>query len=247
MADNFFGWFLYSGKPSGEILNKQYSINCIYYQVIDLKYLVVMLIYQLNMLKFYTNKELSQLFNINLAKWKRWSREFLPPDPLGGLQSGYARQYNLDETFTIYLGGHLVGDLKFTIPESRQILHDLHQWLIDHGFYFDFSGSANAPKKMVHQVQNYQIAIISKDNAGHYYPGLVYRLKATISSDSVDYNGIQMRQERFIESSISTQASEADPFNAACYRILNISLLRTGFLGYFQLNSDVKLLPKTKI
>ena len=77
------------------------------------------------MIKFYSNKELSQAFKINLAKWKRWSREFLPPDPLGGLQSGFARQYNLDEAFTVYLGGYLVGKMKFTIPESKQILRDL--------------------------------------------------------------------------------------------------------------------------
>jgi hypothetical protein len=79
------------------------------------------------MIKFYTNKELSQNFNVNLARWKRWSREFLAPDPLGGLQSGYARQYNPDEAFTVVLGGHLLGELKFSVPETKQILVDLHQ------------------------------------------------------------------------------------------------------------------------
>ena len=90
------------------------------------------------MLKYYTNKDLSSKMGINLAKWKRWSRDFLPPDPLGGLQSGYARQYNPDEAFTVVLGGHLVGDLKFSISETKQILVDLHQWLVDHDFYFYF-------------------------------------------------------------------------------------------------------------
>ena len=64
------------------------------------------------MIKFYTNKELSRTFSINLAKWKRWSREFLPPDPLGGLQSGYARQYNLDEAFM--LTNHIDSDFSVT-------------------------------------------------------------------------------------------------------------------------------------
>jgi len=45
---NFIGWFFCSEKPSGEMLNQQYSINYKYYQVIDLKYLVVILAYQLN-------------------------------------------------------------------------------------------------------------------------------------------------------------------------------------------------------
>ena len=60
------------------------------------------------MVKLYTNRELSEKLGINLAKWKRWSREFLPPDPLGGMQSGFARQYYFSDVFTVRLGGHLV-------------------------------------------------------------------------------------------------------------------------------------------
>ena len=84
---------------------------------------------------FYKSKELSERLGINLSKWKRWIREFLPPDPLGGLQSGYARQLNLRETFKVYLGGYLVSDLKFSLPQARTILFDLSPWLRDHGFY----------------------------------------------------------------------------------------------------------------
>ena len=47
------------------------------------------------MIRFYLNRELSDRLGIRLSRWKRWSREFLPPDPLGGLQSGFARQYSL--------------------------------------------------------------------------------------------------------------------------------------------------------
>ncbi|MDJ0782741.1 MAG: hypothetical protein QNJ22_12260 [Desulfosarcinaceae bacterium] len=72
--------------------------------------------------------------SINLAKWKRWSREFLPPDPLGGLRSGYARQYSLKEAFLVALGGFLVGDLKFTVVEARAILTDLQPWLSRWGY-----------------------------------------------------------------------------------------------------------------
>ena len=186
------------------------------------------------MIKFYSNKELSQTFSINLAKWKRWSREFLPPDPLGGLQSGYARQYNLNEAFTVFLGGHLVGNLKFTIPESRQILHDLHQWLVDHDFYYDFSGNANLKNKSAHPVRNYQIEIISTNITDDNYPGLRYRVKATITSDPILINGVQMRRERFIESLIGAQVNEPAQLNAESYRVLNISALRNTFLGYFQ-------------
>jgi hypothetical protein len=185
------------------------------------------------MIKFYTNKQISQIFNINLAKWKRWSREFLPPDPLGGLQSGYARQYNLDEAFTVYLGGHLVGDLKFTIPETKKILDNLHQWLVDHGFYFDFSGTANPRSQSAQPVQNYQIAIISTNITAGNLPGLRYRTKAIVSSESVDFNGVSMQQERFVESWVRAPGNEAAPSHVPSYRVLNISVLRQTFLGYF--------------
>ena len=92
------------------------------------------------MIRFYNSRQLSQKLGVNLAKWKRWSREFLPPDPLGGLQSGYARQYNPNEAFTVYLAGHLVAELKFTVPEARQIINDLSRWLVEHKFYYDFDG-----------------------------------------------------------------------------------------------------------
>jgi len=189
------------------------------------------------MIKFYTNKKISQLFSINLAKWKRWSREFLPPDPLGGLQSGYARQYNLDEAFTVYLGGHLVGALRFTIPEAKQSLHDWHQWLVDHGFYFDFSGTANPQNQSIQPVQCYRIAIISPNIPAGNLPGLRYRSKAIIASDSVDVNGVSMLQERFVESWVSAPDNEAAPSHVESYRVLNISVLRRTFLGYF--NAEV--------
>ena len=84
---------------------------------------------------YFKSKEISAILGINLAKWKRWSRDFLPPDPLGGLQSGVARQFNLRDVFKIYFGGYLVGDLCFTIPEAVRILSDLSPWLKKNGFY----------------------------------------------------------------------------------------------------------------
>ena len=114
------------------------------------------------MIKFYTNRELSKNLDINLAKWKRWSREFLPPDPLGGMQSGYARQYNLDDSFTVYLGGYLVSDLRFTIPEVKQILEDLYEWLVDTGFYFVAKHDPKPKTDIEHSIKEYQICILNE-------------------------------------------------------------------------------------
>lgn len=84
---------------------------------------------------YYNSRHLSHKLDINLAKWKRWVREFLPPDPLGGMQSGVTRQFNTKDAFKVYLGGYLVGTLKFTIPDASKILADLSPWLKEHGFF----------------------------------------------------------------------------------------------------------------
>ena len=81
------------------------------------------------MLKYLLNRELATRLEIPLSRWKRWAREFLPPDPLGGLQSGFARQFSIREAFTVYLAGYLVSAQAYSIPEARHILLDLHNWL----------------------------------------------------------------------------------------------------------------------
>ena len=183
------------------------------------------------MIKFYTNKQLSEKFNVNLARWKRWSREFLPPDPLGGLQSGYARQYNPDEAFTVVLGGHLVGDLKFSVPEAKQILVDLHQWLVDHDFYFFFSKTSESAKNPFPAANYYQLIISSRAIRRDKNRGLSYWARGTISVDSIKLNGVRVRQEHFIESSIGPKESESLQINADSYRVLNISGFRKRFLN----------------
>ena len=186
------------------------------------------------MIKFYTNKELSKKFSVNLARWKRWSREFLPPDPLGGLQSGYARQYNPDEAFTVALGGHLVGDLKFTIPEAKQILIDLQQWLVDHDFYFYFSKSSKPEKNSTPEVLYYQLTISSRAAPGGNEHGLSYWIRGIVSVESINLHGVQLLQEHFIESSIGPKKNESSRMNFVSYRVLNISEFRKRFLNHLQ-------------
>lgn len=86
------------------------------------------------MIQFYSNRELSEKLGINLARWKRWSRDFLPPDPLGGLRSGYARQYSFKDLFKVYLGGYLLSHLNLTVAEAQRIVSDLSPWLNRNGF-----------------------------------------------------------------------------------------------------------------
>ena len=183
------------------------------------------------MIKFYKNQELSQKFNIKLSRWKRWSREFLPPDPLGGLQSGYARQYNPDQAFTVFLGGYLVGDLKFTIPEARLILHDLQDWLVAHKFYFDYSGSSRSTPKNSLTIQYYQIAICRTADADSGNSGFIYYIKSVIADERTDADGKPVHQKGFVQASINSGENSAHINEVASYRVLNISVLRNRFLN----------------
>jgi hypothetical protein len=40
----------------------------------------------------------------------------------------------LKEAILVALGGYLVGDLKFSVPEARRILEDLGPWLLRNGY-----------------------------------------------------------------------------------------------------------------
>lgn len=83
-----------------------------------------------------TNRQAAEKFGINFAKWKRWSREFLPPDPSAGMQRGVTRQYSPEEAFTVYLGGYLVSDLRISVSEAKAVLKDLlPDWLEKHDIF----------------------------------------------------------------------------------------------------------------
>ena len=186
------------------------------------------------MIKFYTNKQLSQSFNINLAKWKRWSREFLPPDPLGGLQSGVARQYNPNEAFTVYLGGHLVRDLKFTIPETKKILNDLRQWLLDHNFYLNYSDADGSAKLLLPEVKSYQIAIIRNDTSSDNEYEFSYVARGILTDETTNQKSVRIGQERFVIDSVGPFKSETSLFFAKSHRVLSISNFRNKFINLLQ-------------
>lgn len=126
------------------------------------------------MIRYYTNRELSQKLEVNLARWKRWSRSFLPPDPLGGMQSGYARQYLFKDLFKVFLGGHLLSLHKLSLADSQQLLDDLSPWLKRNGF-FDWDGTPVAGLKNVCHENNFHIYYcplqppVAKNGSGFRY------------------------------------------------------------------------------
>lgn len=81
-----------------------------------------------------THRELAELFKIDLLKWKRWSREFIPPDPAAGRQAGIARDLTPSEALLVFLGGRLVEWHRLRIEETRNVLRQLVPWMKTHGF-----------------------------------------------------------------------------------------------------------------
>jgi hypothetical protein len=181
------------------------------------------------MIKFFTNRELSERLGINLAKWKRWSREFLPPDPLGGLQSGYARQYNPNEAFTVHLGGYLVAHGKFSIPEAKQILQDLHSWLSGNGFYFDVKGPVGFPKGVQRMVKKTIVFISKRGNANDGITEFHYIIRGIIAKKAIRTEGYDMMQALYTETHIDSAGDPSLDLETNTAKTLNIS----GFLHRF--------------
>ena len=182
------------------------------------------------MIKFYTNRELADKLSINLAKWKRWSREFLPPDPLGGMQSGYTRQYSIDDAFKVYLGGHLVSAIKYTLPEAKKILHDLHDWLADVGIYKNSGRDLENTAGPATSVKRYIIFIQTQPMVSGQPIDFLYSIRGIIADTPVHHKDLLIRQEQYIETLIPPQENERSVSDSAGVRVLNITALLQQFV-----------------
>ena len=195
------------------------------------------------MIKFFTNRELSNRLGIKLSKWKRWSREFLPPDPLGGMQSGYARQYHPDQAFTVFLGGHLVADLKFSIPEANQIIQDLNKWLSEKGFFFDLRGHSMSDRGMDALIKKY-IIFIRREKGPDKRFQFIYTARGVISNEPVQYKGFEIMKKLYVETSVNQGPEKPSAMDMNVVKTLYISGILADFVdamgldreryGYFQ-------------
>jgi len=181
------------------------------------------------MIKYFTNRELSQKLEIKLAKWKRWSREFLPPDPLGGLQSGFARHYHPDEAFSVYLGGCLVADLNFSIPETRHILSDLETWLEKQGFRFN----AEPPEKQSESepAKYYLIRVMCNRKQGFWY-----EIRGIVANQKQIYQDIGLNAELYEKTIINHLDAQQDDSDVKYYKGVNITHLLITFLKRLDLS-----------
>ena len=163
---------------------------------------------ELALIRFYLNRELSARLGFRLSRWKRWSREFLPPDPLGGLQSGFARQYSLPEAFQVFLGGHMVADLKISIPETKIILKDLKEWISTQYFFYV---PADKQSPVQQTVKEYRIYIFlnpePNQDGGHH----AYMVRRIIDQEKSLGKGVRIVTERYIENWLKEGESVVGP------------------------------------
>ena len=181
---------------------------------------------------YYKSKYLSNNLQINLARWKRWSREFLPPDTLSGMQSGYARQFSLKEAFIVFLAGHLVGTFRFSIDEARRIMSDLSAWLKENGFHDMRPVSELLLRK---PVENHFIFIF-KTGAGHFG----YVIRSLIHAEQGETSVLSSANDR--TSLIGLKADPITQGSAVCARMICISALYLQFLR--RLNSMPDKVPE---
>jgi hypothetical protein len=80
-----------------------------------------------------TNSILSELLGIPLSKIRRWTKEFLTPHPRATRRSGYTREITPNESFYIFLGGHLVTNFGWTYHQARTALEIIWQWMEKNG------------------------------------------------------------------------------------------------------------------
>ena len=151
------------------------------------------------MIRFYLNRELSETLDIRLSRWKRWSREFLPPDPLGGMQSGYARQYTLEQAFTVYVGGHLVSDLKFSVHEAKQIMGDLGAWLREQSGLHLMDDNTDSHKIDRNAASYSTVFIFRKLSADNSVVVFTYLERIRISDEAYEFDGADARREVYSE------------------------------------------------
>ncbi|MGD9330665.1 MAG: hypothetical protein PVJ53_05095 [Desulfobacterales bacterium] len=164
------------------------------------------------MLKFYLNRELSARLGIPLSRWKRWSREFLPPDPLGGLQSGYARQYSVKDSFSVYLAGYLVAVVGFSIPETRQILNDLNGWL-KKNIITPYQAMATSEGDDWAAATKLELLIIPAE--GRTSPAFTYRVRFLRERKFLSGGNMPLWQEQFTEQTLKP----CKPSRGGCYPI----------------------------
>ena len=187
------------------------------------------------MIRYFLGRELSRRLDIPLARWKRWGREFLPPDPLGGLQSGYARHYSIDQAFTVFLAGQLVSRSRFSIPESRQILSDLDPWLTGEGYRTGTTAESDDPATVCEHL----ILIDHRPSSSGRTLAFDYTIRSILAHRRRTGQGRQIEEERYLTTRLGTGHSPGSQSPPRQQRLIWITRILLHFSVCLELNSHL--------
>ena len=146
-------------------------------------------------MRSFKSRELAMAFDMKVSRWKRCARDFLPTDPFAGLQQGVSRTFELGEAFKVFLGAYCLR-LRFTVPETKQILSDLEGWLKKKGVFFNGA----VKEKADDLVLLYEIEIERQGQGGAegFREYFIYNIKGLIHQDQgVEYKGLLVRQDLY--------------------------------------------------
>lgn len=137
------------------------------------------------------NSELSERLGLPHTRVKRWAREFLGADKTAGQRTGYARDYGLNEGFEIFLGGHLVSDLGFSVDETKEILKELRPWMEKVGIFPESTYKRRGElRRRDEKVRRYSIKI-NRSEGGPWFTAIGHA-----GTEEVVEDGITFIQER---------------------------------------------------
>jgi hypothetical protein len=171
---------------------------------------------------FLDARRISSFLEVKLSTWKRWSREFLPPDPKARMRSGQTRLFSPNQAFEVYLGAHLVSFLKFSIPEARHIIGGLRQWLRTNGI---FPEASDANPEALRRRQQLQVVIHEKENGT-----FCCESKHTVSVKPTMGRGTNVIEEVYEQEWIAgATVEDMLRIGFVCFRVLEIGKVRDSF------------------
>jgi len=68
------------------------------------------------------SNEMAVAFGFSPACVRRWSREFLPPDPRARMRTRFVKDHSPAEALAILVGGVLVQNVPFNFKDARQVV-----------------------------------------------------------------------------------------------------------------------------
>jgi hypothetical protein len=145
--------------------------------------------------------EFADLLDIPHTKAKRYTREFLGPDPEATIQSGRTRSLTLQQTFIVYSGAHLVSGQNFTVYEAKLIIGNLQPWLTKLGL---FPGDDNIFKETSSEIKSWKVLIYRTDKPF----GFAYLAEGLLSLENAgsikigDFDNIPVQRKKFVQIAI---------------------------------------------